>query len=280
MFVSLVKFFKKNSMFQTDVGLFEFERDLGLGGNANVLKFKRGGQAYAIKFIPHGDESKLSRFRDEFFCAAQIPTHRNVVKTYHFDRATIEETDYSLIVMKFYDDTLHKLGHVVDESSEKRVAKGSHLFKDLLTGLHHLHAHHIIHRDIKPQNIFFDAETNSYVIGDLGIAHFKDEAFVKEATTKPTDRLANYLFSAPEQVDSKNKITAAADIYSLAQVMQWYFTGKTIRGLGRPRFSSGASGEFLSILDGFADKALRNEPTARFQSIDEIANFGRVRNFV
>jgi len=273
--VSIVKFFKANPNFQTDIGSFEFESNLGQGGNANVLKFKRGEQAYAIKFIPHGDESKLRRFKDEFFCAAQIPSHRNVVETYHFDRATIEEIDYSLIVMKFYNGTLHKLGHIVDESSEGQEAKGSHLFKDMLAGLRHLHTHSIIHRDIKPQNIFYDAEISSFVIGDLGIAHFKDEVFVKEAMTSPSERLANYLFSAPEQVDSKNVITAAADIYSLAQVMQWYFTGKTIRGLGRPRFSSGSASEFLTILDDFADKALKHEPTARFQSVDEIAHFIR-----
>lgn len=271
--MSIIKFFKENPVLQTVVGQFKFEGDLGQGGNASVLKFMRGEWAYAIKFIPHGDQSKLSRFRDEFFCAAQIPTHKNVVNAYHFDKTTIEGADYSLIVMKFYESTLHKLGHTVDESSKEREAKGYHLFNDLTAGLYHLHTHNIIHRDIKPQNIFYDAEAGSFVIGDLGIAHFKADAFAKEAKTKPTDRLANYLFSAPEQVDSKNPITAAADIFSLAQVMQWYFTGKTIRGLGRPRFSSGALDESLSILDGFADKALKHEPSARFQSIEEIRQF-------
>jgi hypothetical protein len=271
--VSLVKYFKANRVLQTDIGEFEFEDDLGQGGNANVLKFMRGERAYAIKFIPHESKSKLSRFRDEFFCAAQIPTHKNVVKAYHFDKTTIEGADYSLIVMKFYDSTLHKLGHAVDEFYEGRAETGSRLFKDLMAGLHHLHTHSIIHRDIKPHNIFYDADAESFVIGDLGIAHFKAEAFAKEALTKPAERLANYLFSAPEQADSKNQITAAADIYSLAQVMQWYFTGGTIRGLGRPRFSSGAQGDLLPILDAFADKALQHEPSARFQSIVEITEF-------
>lgn len=271
--MSIIKFYKENPVLQTDVGQFEFEKDIGQGGNANVLKFKRGDWDYAIKFIPHEDQSKLSRFKDEFFCATQIPTHKNVVNAYHFDKTTIDGADYSLIVMKFYDSTLYKLGHVANESSEVRQEKGIRLFNDLMDGLYHLHTNKIIHRDIKPQNIFYDAEAESFVIGDLGIAHFKAEAFAKEAKTKSADRLANYLFSAPEQVDSKNPITAAADIYSLAQVMQWYFTGKTIRGLGRPRFSSGAPDEMLSILDDFADKSLRNEPSARFQSIAEITQF-------
>ncbi|WP_213936822.1 protein kinase [Pseudomonas sp. dw_612] len=271
--MSIIKYFKANPVLQTDIGAFEFECDLGQGGNANVLKFNRGEKPYAIKFIPHGDDSKLRRFRDEFFCAAQIPTHKNIVITYHFDKTTIEGSDYSLIVMKFYDSTLHKIGHIANDSPEEQTAKGGRLLQQLMAGLHHLHTHNIIHRDIKPQNIFYDAEAESFVIGDLGIAHFKTDEFAKEALTKPSERLANYLFSAPEQVDSKENITAAADIYSLAQVIQWFFTGKTIRGLGRPQFSINAQGKLLSILDSFAEKALKHNPSARFQSIDEIQQF-------
>jgi len=111
------------------------------------------------------------------------------------------------------------------------------------------------------------------VIGDLGIAHFKDEIFAKEAETRPGERLANYKFSAPEQTDSSNKITPAADIYSLGQVMQWYFTGSTIRGLGRPSFATGSRTDHASIIDAVVAKALQHDPKNRFQSIDEIITF-------
>ena len=73
---SLVQHFKKNPVLDTDIGAFEYVSDLGQGGNASVLKFKRGEHDFAIKFIPHGDEGKLRRFRDEIFCAAQIPAHQ------------------------------------------------------------------------------------------------------------------------------------------------------------------------------------------------------------
>ncbi|MCA8287311.1 protein kinase domain-containing protein [Burkholderia vietnamiensis] len=271
--MSLVSHFNKNNIFETDIGEFTFASNIDQGGNAHVLRFKRDNHEFAIKFISHDDSKKLKRFRDEFFCAAQIPTHRNIVNCYHFDSKVIDEKEYSIIVMKSYQNNLNKIGHVAQKSPEEQAEAGWKLFTDLCEGLHHLHKHHIFHRDIKPQNIFFDSDADSYVIGDLGIAHFKSEIFPKEARTEKGERLANYLFSAPEQADSKNPITAAADIYSLGQVIQWYFTGKTNRGLGRKRFGSNPEMKKTQILDLFVNKALQDNPSARFQSIEEIRDF-------
>lgn len=270
---SLIQYFKKSSVLETDIGPFEYVSDLGQGGNASVLKFKRGKHEFAIKFIAHGEDGKLRRFRDEFFGAVQIPTHKNVVKSYHFDTRIFNGCEYSLIVMKAYNSTLNKRGPITEGDVPEQREQAWQLFCDLCSGLQHLHIHHIIHRDIKPQNIFYDEEAETFVIGDLGIAHFKDDEFAREAHTKPGERLANYLFSAPEQADSKTKVTEAADIYSLGQVLQWFITGATVRGQGRTSFSGNSPQEKLSILDAFTSRALRNNPAERFQSINEVTDF-------
>ena len=132
---SLVQHFKKNPVLDTDIGAFEYESDLGQGGNASVLKFKRGEHAFAIKFLPHGENGKLQRFRDEFFCAAQIPTHKNVVNSYHFDTKTFDDTVYYLIVMNAYDSSLNKHGHVADKTVPEQKEQAWRLFLDLCNGL-------------------------------------------------------------------------------------------------------------------------------------------------
>lgn len=272
---SLVKYFKKNPLLEIDIGEFEYVSPIGQGGNAHVLKFKRGMHEFAIKFILHGESGKLARFRDEFFGAAQIPTHSNIAQSYHFDTRTLNEAIYSLVIMKAYGKTLNKIvaDLAVDHASADKEELAWKIFSNLCSGLNHLHTNHIIHRDIKPQNIFYDEKADTFVIGDLGIAHFNTEAFAKEAETKPAERMANYLFSAPEQADSKQQITEPADIYALGQVMQWFMTGKTIRGLGRTKFAGKSPQDKMSILDSFTAKALRNKPTERFQSIKEIFEF-------
>lgn len=267
---SLVRYFQSNPILTTDVGDFEFYKNIGQGGNARVLEFRKGDQAFAIKFISHEDSGKVRRFKDEFFCSVQIPTHKNIVHSYHFDEKELDGTLYSLIVMKRYERTLHEVGSISNQSTEVKTEKVQHLVTDLMTGLKHLHNNKIIHRDIKPQNIFFDTALDMYVIGDLGIAHFSPEVFAKEAQTKSTERLANYLFSAPEQADSKKPAVQASDIYALGQVIQWFLTGSTIRGLGRPKFTDNKADRALSLLDAIVDISLRNNPSERFQSIEEI----------
>jgi eukaryotic-like serine/threonine-protein kinase len=271
--VTLVKYFRTNPELKTDIGNFKFEKDIGSGGNASVLEFKRGTLSFAIKFLLANDDSKLRRFQDEFFCAAQIPSNPHIVDVYHFDMIEIDEKKYALIVMKLYHNNLHKLGNAVGKPTTERASTGLRLFENLMAGLRHLHGYGIVHRDIKPQNIFHDATLDKLVIGDLGIAHFKSDKFAKQSKTKSGERLANYLYSAPEQVDSKNEISAAADIYALAQVIQWFLTGSPIRGLGRQRFLTDEPDETLSMLDAFADVALLQNASDRFQSIDEIEQF-------
>lgn len=271
--MSLAKHFKFNRVLRTDVGSFEYKSQLGQGGNAHVLEFSRGTHSFAIKFIPHDDEHKLDRFRDEFFLAAQIPTHLNVVRCFHFDELPIEDKKYSLIVMRKYDSNLHALKSIAHLAEHDQAEKANLLFMNLCAGLKHLHTHHIIHRDIKPQNILCGAEGGNFVLGDLGIAQFKDEEFAKEAHTRVGERLANYQFSAPEQSNGANRITPAADIYALGQVIQWYLTGATIHGLGRPRFPHASSNSLLGDLDAVVQVCLRHAPEERFQDVRAIEEF-------
>ena len=271
--MSIDKYFRANSNLETNVGSFVYQSHVGQGGNANVLKFRRGSQDFAVKFISHDDDKKLARFRDEFFLSAQIPSHKNVVQCFHLDSKVVDGRAHSLIVMKLYATNLNALKAVAHLEVEERATKAWRLFLDLCAAVRHLHDNHIIHRDIKPQNIFFDSKEEHFVVGDLGIANFKDEQFAREAATKEGERLANYMFSAPEQADGKVSVTPAADIYALGQVIQWYLTGSTVRGLGRRSFDDKASDNRISALDQVVHKSLQHSPSDRFQSIGEIAEF-------
>lgn len=269
--MSLVAYFKANPLV-THVGEFAFNRQLGQSGNSVVMSFSKGSSRYAVKFIENKDTRKLARFVDEFFCAAQIGTHQNVVQKYHLEVVEIEGAPYSIIIMKEYESSLHENKTIALLSEAEKCEKGRKLLNDLLSGLDHLHRNGVIHRDIKPQNIFFDAASQSFAIGDLGIAHFSD-AFNKEAVTRVGERLSNYLFSAPEQYDPKVSPAPNWDIYALGQVLSWYLFDQTIRGDGRESYS-GSNKEF-SILDKIIHRCVQNDPAKRFQSIDEIRDFER-----
>lgn len=260
-------------MLNTDIGDFTYVKSLGEGGNSFVFQFTKEDKNFAIKFLKPSDERKLKRFKDEYFCAMQIATHKNVVQAYHFDSVLVRDERYYVIIMKYYSKILSSLGNVASKDEEYKSQNCWKLFNELAQALRHLHGNSIIHRDVKPQNIFFDSELDGFVLGDLGIAHFSKEKFPKESRTKPSEKLANYSYSAPEQIDSKNPANETNDIYSLGQVLQWYLTGTTIRGLGRPRISNSESPDKLKWLDSIIERCIRNDPKDRFQSIAEIATY-------
>ncbi|GLS90370.1 hypothetical protein GCM10007916_14370 [Psychromonas marina] len=270
---SLNKSLKNLSYLPTDIGDFEFVKSLGEGGNSFVFHFKKGEKDFAIKFLKKAESSKLNRFKDEYFCASQIPSHNNIVQAYHFDKVTVDSDEYFIIIMKYYQGTLRTEDNGSETNYDSQSEKAWELFISLANGLSHLHSHQIIHRDLKPQNVFFDESINEYVIGDLGIAHFSDEVFERESKTKPTERMANFGFSAPEQIDSKEAVQASCDIYSLGQVIYWYLTGKTIRGLDMEALANSNSPENLKYLDRIVKKCLINDASKRFQSISEISEY-------
>ena len=167
--MSLIKYFKNNPKLPSLVGDFIYKKNIGEGGNANVLLFQKNGVEFALKFLKTSSASQLSRFQDEFFCVSQLGGHANITKPYHFDSIVIDDERYYFMVMKHYTNTLAGLKSICNVSDFEKSEKGIKLFIALVKGIKYLHDNKILHRDIKPQNIFYCDENSTYVLGDLGI---------------------------------------------------------------------------------------------------------------
>jgi len=75
--------------------------------------------------------------------------------------------------------------------------------------------------------------------------------------------MANFEFSAPEQLTKESKAAPTMDIYAIGQLCQWYETGKIHKGTNRQRIEN-------RDIDQIIEKCLADEPNERPQTIKEI----------
>ena len=127
----------------------------------------------------------------------------------------------------------------------------------------------IIHRDIKPENILI--KNDHFYISDFGIAHFNEGYPINNLTAK-SDKLANFQFAAPEQIDRKN-VSFATDIYSTMLVIYWMVFGETCKGTSRYLLTNLYKHEKAELIDNLIAKGLDTFPDKRFNSVGEIQEF-------
>ena len=99
------------------------------------------------------------------------------------------------------------------EDIRKRLAR----FCDLLAGLEYAHEQGIVHRDIKPRNIFVDSD-GSLKLGDFGLAKILDQEN-ESALTSTIGRMGTTLYAAPEQLLSAKLAGKTADIFAVGVIL-------------------------------------------------------------
>lgn len=268
---NLCKHLKKEGL-STKYGIISEIYDSGKqGGNGRILFGIFNKKEVAIKILYNKDKNKQNRFLNEFINVLMyLQKEKGIIELYLYDSIQFEGEDIYYIVMKKYN------GHLENnvELTEKKILK---LFFQLCDIIQQIHKVNIVHRDIKPENLLLD-EKGNIVLSDFGIAYFDAENYDCTGHTVANELLANRQFSAPEQGEKNATPLPTMDIYALGQILQWYVTGKTHHGTGRKEINEKFDSKIMSILDTIVEKCIRQEPTQRYQNIEEIYNFLKNNN--
>ncbi len=254
---------------------FAVQGKLGQGGMASVyLAFDDvTGTQVAIKILhPHlrSDEMVVQRFRREIAAARRI-AHENVIAI--FDLLTTD--DAVALVLEYHAGA--DLKRIVRRNGPLPNDQVLSVARQVLAGLGAAHAHGVVHRDLKPQNILVD-DGGRVKLTDFGLARVDDMV----GLTTHTMTLGTPEYMAPELLLSP-LADGRADIYSLGVTLFECATGKLpyraaspaallrlheSEPVPDPRTLAPALDEKLGAA---IRRALAKEPEDRFQTAAEMA---------
>lgn len=199
-------------------GRYEIEDKIGAGGMAIVYKAKDTllNRTVAIKVLREqyaSDEGFIRRFRREAQSAASL-SHQNIVSI--FDVGKDGDEDY--IVMEYVKG--QTLKEMIRDHAPFSTEQAIYIVRQIGEALAHAHANHIIHRDIKPQNILITTDGRAKVT-DFGIARAASAATL----THTGDIVGSVHYLSPEQAKGA-QTNEQSDIYSLGIIFYELITGK------------------------------------------------------
>ncbi len=273
------------------IGAYRIVGVLGTGGMGDVFKAVRDDDQYraevAIKLMRADVRSSLTeqRFKTERQILAGLD-HRNIARL--LDGGTTV-TGLPYVVMELVSG--EPIDHYCD-THELSLRDRVLLFLQVCSAVSYAHQHLVVHRDLKPNNIFVSTD-GSVKLLDFGIAKLLEPnpATAETDATVTQMRAMTLDYASPEQV-SGGTVTTVSDVYSLGVVLYRLLTGASPYGARindaqrlaaimsdtTPTRPSHVQRKIDADLDNILLMALRKEPQRRYGSAEQFGN--DLRNFL
>ena len=197
-------------------GRYEIIEKIGTGGMADVYKGKdrKLNRYVAIKVLKNefrGDTTFVAKFKAEAQAAAGL-AHPNIVNVYDVG----DEDGVYYIVMELVDGITLK--EYIERKGRLSSKEAISIAIQVSMGLEAAHNNHIIHRDIKPQNIIISTD-GKVKVTDFGIAK------AASSQTISSSAMGSVHYTSPEQARGGYS-DEKSDIYSLGVTMYEMVTGR------------------------------------------------------
>ena len=257
-------------------GRYSLERELGRGGMGVVFLARDVAldRPVAIKLLPPGlsaTETSRARFLREARTAARL-SHPHIVPIH----AVESHDDLAFFVMSYVDG--ETLGERVRREGPLPLHEAMRIVQEIAWALGHAHAHGVVHRDVKPDNILIERGGGRALVTDFGIARLEERTDLSD----PRGIAGTPRWMSPEHA-AGDPVDARSDIYALGLVAWFALTGRhpfeaeSLLALRQRQLSEPAPSVITMQpaapppLARVLDRALARDPVDRFQSADEMA---------
>src|SRR5438876_10610523 len=259
------------------IGKYEIRREIGRGAMGVVYEgydpsIKRIVALKTIRAdqLAGGDPAAvIARFRREAQAAGRL-NHPNIVSIYDFG----EDGGIWYIAMEFVQG--RELKECFETNERFKIADIVRIMSQILNALDYSHRQGVIHRDVKPANIFLLAD-GSVKVADFGIAHIEASNLTQVGTVMGTPS-----YMSPEQIMGL-PVDGRSDLFSAGVVLYQFLTGErpfagsattTMQKVLKeePLPPSTLNVQMPPAMDAVVRKALAKRADERFQTAQEFAD--------
>jgi len=256
------------------IGKYEIRREIGRGAMGIVYEaydpmIKRIVALKTIRKDQLTDEDSaqmINRFRREAQAAGRL-NHPNIVSIYDFG----EEGGIWYIAMEFVQG--RELKACFEANERFRIADIVRIMAQILGALDYSHRQGVVHRDVKPANIFLLTD-GSVKVADFGIAHVEASNLTQVGTVLGTPS-----YMSPEQILGL-PVDGRSDLFSAGVILYQFLTGErpfsgssttTMQKVLKeePLAPSTLNVQVLPVMDAVVRKALAKHADERYQTARE-----------
>jgi len=203
---------------------YEILAELGRGGMGAVYQARQTvlQRIVALKVLPPQlatDRDFITRFQSEAIAAGSLH-HPNIVLVY----TAGECSGIEFIAMEFVEG--ETIQHRIRRCGRLPLTEALDVAYHVATALEHAwQTAQLIHRDVKPDNIFL-AQNGTVKLGDFGLAKILRDGAASQTVTGHIMGSPHYI--SPEQARGQRDLDWRADVYSLGCTLHYMMTGRTV----------------------------------------------------
>lgn len=199
-------------------GPYRIVRELGSGGMGAVYEATRDDRTVALKVLTSVRLRKdiVARFEREAKVCASLHHPHVVAVTDHGVASGAPYLEMPRLVGDDLDELVTRQGPLDPDVAVTLILQAA-------SGLAEAHARGIVHRDVKPSNVFLERETMRAILLDFGIAKVADE---DGSLTASGVILGTPLYMAPEQLLDSKRVDLRCDVWSIAMTLYFALAGK------------------------------------------------------